>query len=104
MSESVDYEFDWDDAKADTNMRKHAVDFTEAMTVLSDPLAMTAYDNEHSDDEDRWVSVGQSAQGRLLVVIHTFVATGPSSALMRIISARPAVKRERQQYEQGALQ
>lgn len=100
----TDYEFDWDEDKADINLRKHGVEFLQAMTVLDDPLAMTFYDTEHSEDEDRWVSVGRSSQGALLLVIHTFVATGPSSALVRIISARPAVKRERRQYEQGALQ
>ena len=74
------------------------------MTVLLDPLAMTGYDTEHSDDEDRWVTVGRSTQGALLVVIHTFTGAGPNNALVRIISARPAVKRERIQYEQGTLQ
>lgn len=100
----TDYEFDWDDDKAAINLNKHRVDFSEAMTVLLDPLAMTGYDTEHSDDEDRWVTVGRSTQGALLLVIHTFASTGPNSALVRIISARPAVKRERMQYEQGTLQ
>lgn len=100
MNTPTDYEFDWDDDKAAANLRKHGVEFLEAMTVLADPLAMTFYDAQHSDDEERWVSVGRSAGGALLLVIHTFFATGPSNALVRIISARPAAKRERQQYEQ----
>lgn len=100
----TDYEFDWDDAKADSNLSKHGVDFREAMTVLLDPLAMTFFDTEHSQDEDRWVSVGRSNVGTLLLVIHTFVSTGPSNALVRIISARAATRHERQQYEQGTLQ
>lgn len=104
MSESTDYEFDWDDVKAEANLRKHGVDFSEAMTVLLDPLAMTSFDTGHSDDEDRWVTVGQSSVGNLLVVIHTFVGTGPNHVLVRIISARPSAKRERQQYEQGPIQ
>jgi uncharacterized protein len=100
----TDYEFDWDDDKAIINLRKHGVGFVTAMTVLSDPLAMTFYDTEHSEEEDRWVSVGRSSEGALLLVIHTFVSTGPHSALVRIISARPAVKRERKQYEQSPAQ
>ncbi len=100
----TDYEFDWDDNKAAINLSKHGVDFREAMTVMLDPLAMTFFDNEHSQDEDRWVSVGRSSEGTLLLVVHTFVGTGPSTALVRIISARPATRHERQQYEQGTLQ
>ena len=60
MSAPADYEFDWDDDKAAINLGKHGVDFLEAMTVLADPLAMTFYDTGHSDDEDRWVSVGRA--------------------------------------------
>ena len=107
MNDSVsrtDYEFDWDDSKAAANLHKHGVDFRDAMTVLLDPLAMTFFDNEHSQDEERWVSVGRSSVGTLLLVIHTFVGTGPRTALVRIISARPATRHERQQYEQGTLQ
>lgn len=101
---STDYEFEWDDAKAASNVLKHGVDFMEAMTVLSDPLAMTFYDAEHSADEERWVSMGCSREGALLVVVHTFVSTGASSALVRLISARGATRHERRAYEQGSLQ
>ena len=94
------YEFEWDDAKAASNRTKHGVDFNEAMGVMLDPLLMTRLDEEHSDDEERWVSLGRSEQGRLLVVVHTFSATGPDTALVRVISARPATRREREQYEQ----
>jgi uncharacterized protein len=100
----TDYEFDWDDNKAAINLNKHGVDFRDAMTVMLDPLAMTFFDSEHSQDEDRWVSVGRSSEGALLLVVHTFVGTGPSTALVRIISARAASRYERQQYEQGAVQ
>lgn len=100
----TDYEFDWDDSKAATNLSKHKVDFRDAMTVMLDPLAMTFFDAGHSQDEERWVSVGRSSEGALLLVVHTFAATGPNSALVRIISARAASRHERQQYEQGALQ
>ena len=104
MNGTTDYEFEWDDTKAAANLVKHGVDFMDAMTVFSDLLAMTSFDTEHSDDEERWVSVGNSTNGGLLLVIHTFFSTGPNSALIRLISARRATKRERQQYEQGSAQ
>lgn len=101
MSQGTNYEFEWDNAKAESNLARHGVDFMDAMSVLLDPLAMTRFDDEHSDDEERWVSVGCAENGQLLVVVHTFSATGLNSALVRLISARPAVRREREQYEQG---
>jgi uncharacterized protein len=99
--DGTDYEFEWDDAKAASNLAKHGVDFREAMAVIGDPLALTMFDDEHSDDEERWVSIGRGADGALLLVIHTFVGTGPSTALVRLISARPVTRAERLQYEQG---
>lgn len=101
MNEAGDYEFEWDDTKAVANLLKHGVDFMEAMTVLSDPLAMTFFDSEHSDEEDRWITLGRSVNGGLLLVIHTFLGTEQNSAQVRLISARQATKRERQQYETG---
>ena len=101
MSGGTDYEFEWDDAKAESNLAKHGVDFMDAMTVLLDPLAMTRFDDERGDDDERWVSVGCTGNGQLLLVVHTFSATGPDTALVRLISARPATRREREQYEQA---
>ena len=101
MIEGADYEFEWDDVKAESNLAKHGVDFMDAMSVLLDPLAMTRFDDEHSDDGERWVSVGRAGNGQLLLVIHTFSATGSNLALVRLISARPVTQREREQYEQG---
>jgi uncharacterized DUF497 family protein len=100
MIEGADYEFEWDDAKAVSNLGKHGVNFTDAMTVLLDPLAMTRIDDEHGTEEERWVSLGRAANGKLLLVIHTFSATGSNTALIRLMSARPATRREREQYEQ----
>ena len=100
MIEGAGYEFEWDDAKAESNLRKHGVDFMEAMSIFADPLMMTRFDDEHSEDEERWVSLGRSGNGRFLLVVHTFSATGPSSALVRLISARSATRRERARYEQ----
>ena len=97
----ADYEFEWDDAKAQANLAKHGVDFMDAMSVLADPLAMTRFDDEHSDEEERWVSVGRAANGQLLLIVYTFHASGPNTALVRLISARAASRRERAQYEEG---
>lgn len=98
---STAYEFEWDDTKAAGNLRKHGVDFDEAMGVFLDPLAMTRYDDQHSEDEERWVTLGRSPTATLLVVVHTFTATSPTSALVRLISARPATRQERRQYEES---
>jgi uncharacterized DUF497 family protein len=98
MNEFAAYEFEWDDIKADINLRKHGVDFNDAMSVFNDPLLMTFFDSEHSYDEERWVSVGNAQSARLLVIVHTFAATGPNTALIRLISARSATRRERLQY------
>jgi uncharacterized DUF497 family protein len=65
---------------------------------------MTFFGTEHSQDEARWISVGRFSEGALLLVVHTFTATGPSTALARIISARTTTCSERRQYEQGTLQ
>lgn len=94
------YEFDWDAAKAEANARKHSVTFEGAMTVFRDPLALTVYDEEHSEQEERWVTIGRAENGSTLLVAHTFTPTTPGNALIRIISARAATNKERLQYEE----
>jgi uncharacterized DUF497 family protein len=89
----------WDPAKARTNLTKHGVRFDHAASVLLDPLALTVFDEAHSLDEERWFTLGRSAQGTLLAVAHTYHVTGPDTARVRLISARPATRRERDQYE-----
>jgi hypothetical protein len=90
----------WDAAKAKTNLAKHGVTFAQASTVLLDPLAITVFDAAHSQDEERWFTLGTSGDGKLLAVAHTFAQTATDpSATVRIISARLATPRERQQYE-----
>jgi hypothetical protein len=95
------YEFDWDAVKAEANVRKHGVTFEAAMTVFRDRLALTVYDEEHSNDEERWVTIGRTEGGQTVVVVHTFTPTTPGNALIRIISAREATNKERRQYEAG---
>jgi hypothetical protein len=64
-------EFEWDPSKARTNLRKHRVAFQGAATVLRDPLAITILDPDHSQEEDRYISIGASVSGRILMVAHT---------------------------------
>ena len=88
--------FEWDSQKAATNLRKHKVSFEEASTVLSDPMAATGIDPDHSIDEFRYITFGVSNSGRLLVVAHT-----EREEIIRIINARRAIKGERKIYEEG---
>lgn len=67
---AVIYDFDWDPAKARANQRKHGVSFRLAATVLRDPMALTIYDEEHSGEKDRWVTLGRAENGHFLVVVH----------------------------------
>lgn len=73
--------------------------FAQAATVLTDVLALTVFDAAHSDFEERWFTLGLSGDGKLLAVSHTYSATGPGRAKVRIISAREATRNERLQYE-----
>lgn len=88
--------FEWDPRKAKSNLRKHKVSFEEASTALSDSMAATGADPDHSISDDRFVTFGVSERGRLLVVAHT-----DEGETIRIISARPASKGERELYEEG---
>ena len=87
--------FVWDRDKAAANLRKHGVAFHEAATAFGDPLSITIPDPEHSIGEERWLLVGQSVEGHLVVVAHT-----ERGDEIRIINARPATRRERQTYEE----
>ncbi len=88
--------FEWDDAKASQNRTKHGVEFEEAATVFADTLSLTIDDPLHSIEEERFVTIGESALRRLLVVVHT-----ERGDTIRIISARQATRRERKDYEQA---
>jgi hypothetical protein len=92
-------EFTWDPAKAASNITKHGVSFPQAATVLADALALTVFDAEHSEFEERWFTLGVTSSGKLLAVSHTYTATSADSARVRIISAREATRAERRQYE-----
>jgi uncharacterized DUF497 family protein len=89
-------QFEWDEAKAKQNRRKHGVSFEEASTVFADALALTIDDPLHSDEEDRFVTLGESDRRRVLVVV--FTERGDK---IRIISARVATRWERKDYEEA---
>ena len=88
--------YEWDQRKAESNLKKHGVSFTEAASVFLDPLAITYPDPDHSVSEARFVTFGHSAQGRVLVVAHKEI----DDDQIRIISARRATKRESHDYEE----
>jgi uncharacterized DUF497 family protein len=88
--------FEWDPKKARSNFRKHKVSFEEAATAITDPMAATGADPDHSVGEFRYITFGISKRGRLVVVSHT-----EERDSIRIISARLARKRERKIYEEG---
>lgn len=86
--------FSWDQQKADANVKKHGVEFAQAITVFADILSLTVADPDHSHDEERLLTTGMSRDGQVLVVVHT-----DSGDDIRVISARAATPRERRQYE-----
>jgi uncharacterized protein len=91
-------EFEWNPAKAESNLEKHGVQFTEAVTIFGDPLEVTIPDPDHSDSEFRFLSLGCSDRGRVLVVADT-----ERKGRIRLISARLAAPREGKVWE-GAIQ
>jgi len=88
-------DFEWDRRKAAANLRKHRVSFPEAGTIFGDELATTVSDPDHSNDEDRYITIGWSNRRRLLIVSHT-----DRGGKIRIISARELTKAERKAYEE----
>jgi len=86
--------YEWDPAKALTNCVRHGVQFAEAAAVLEDELALTIRD-PFSEDEERWITLGRNEAGRILVVIYAWRGDN-----VRLISARPATPREKNQYEE----
>lgn len=95
------YDFDWDLRKATTNTRKHNVGFEQAASVFRDPNLLSIPDEEHSESEERWITMRLDESGVLLVVVGKFEAVDGHFAHVRIISARKAVKNEANAYEKG---
>ena len=90
--------FEWDPKKEEINIQKHAVTFEQASYVFADPYALNKYDDEHSEDEDRWLLLGKSMNEVILVVVHTFKDLD-GIELVRFISARKATKNENKEYQ-----
>jgi uncharacterized DUF497 family protein len=101
MAEDFNYHFEWDSVKLARNQKKHKINFELAATVFNDSLMLTVADIDHSGTEERWLSLGQAENNKLLVVIHTYQDINTHSANVRIISARPATKHEQRQYKAG---
>lgn len=88
--------FEWDEEKAKANLKKHRVDFDEATTVFTDPFSITIHDPDHSADEQRYIDIGRSEKGRVLVVVYT-----ERGSNIRLVSCRKAAPSERKLYEEG---
>ncbi|HVS10656.1 MAG TPA: BrnT family toxin [Planctomycetota bacterium] len=88
--------YEWDPVKAATNVKKHRVTFEEAASVFLDPVALTFLDPDHSEEEDREITIGRSTRQRVLFVAHV-----AREGRVRMISARRATRQEQEQYEEG---
>jgi hypothetical protein len=94
--------FDWDPTKAAANVAKHRVTFDTAMTVFNDPLAVSIVDPDHSVGEERWITIGASSKGNMLLVVHTWEEKSADGAYVRIISARRPSRQEARYYREGS--
>jgi uncharacterized DUF497 family protein len=90
----MDLTFEWDENKSDLNFKKHEIYFEEAKTVFNDPLSITIQDKDHSVGENRYIDIGCSIKGRILIVIYS-----ERNNNIRIISCRKATKHEIREYE-----
>ncbi|MEQ8994913.1 MAG: BrnT family toxin [Coleofasciculus sp. B1-GNL1-01] len=95
------YSFDWDSTKNQQNIRKHRVSFRQAATIFRDPNQLSIYDEEHSQDEERWITMGIDSTGVVRVVVHTYEQINDELCQIRIISARKATNQEMSQYREG---
>ncbi|MGO9004200.1 MAG: BrnT family toxin [Beijerinckiaceae bacterium] len=96
-------DFDWDPAKAASNAAKHGVTFEGAMTLFRDPLALSRPDDDHSTNEERWITLGLASTGNLLLVVHTWADIGLDHSAVRIISARRPSRNEARQYREDIM-
>lgn len=99
MKAKTQYYFQWDRNKAQQNEKKHRVRFERAASVFLDPFAISLFDEVHSEDEDRWITMGKDANEVILVVVHTFRERSQNECEIKLISARKATKNEMKHYE-----
>lgn len=92
------YNFEWDPSKAKENLHKPKISFERASQVFLDPNMVSIEDEEHSEEEDRWITLGKDKGGIIVVVHHTFRSIDQSNYAIRLISARRPTRREVKQY------
>jgi uncharacterized DUF497 family protein len=97
----MNYNFEWDVNKARTNLSKHKISFEGATSVFRDEHAISIADDEHSQEEERWLTIGMDEVTRTLVVIHTYLSINENNCNIRLISARKATKKEQKIYKEG---
>ena len=97
----MNYNFEWDRNKARKNLSKHKISFEGATSVFKDERAISIADEEHSEEEERWLTIGMDEVTRTLVVIHTYISIDESNCNIRLISARKATKKEQEFYRKG---
>jgi uncharacterized protein len=95
------YFFEWDQNKAISNVKKHGISFERASGIFKDPRAISIFDEVHSKEEERWITIGIDTNGILLLIIHTFTEKDNENFIIRIISARKATRKEIIQYERN---
>lgn len=94
----MNYNFEWDANKAKSNVFKHHISFEDSTSVFRDEHMISMFDEEHNENEDRWVTIGMDINTKTLVVIHTYIFIDNENCNIRIISARKATKKEQQIY------
>ena len=95
------FQFEWDQAKADGNLRKHGLSFELASTVFFDPSLLTVADLKHGEPEELWFSIGIAGNGLVISLVYLWFETDPAAIKIRLISARRATPAERRQYQEG---
>ncbi len=94
----MQYNFEWDPTKSKSNFRKHKISFERASEIFLDPFMLSIFDESHSANEDRWITLGKDRNNVSIVVVHTFREVDSDNSTIRIISARRATKQEDKQY------
>ena len=97
----MNYNFEWDPTKAKKNLSKHKISFEDATSIFKDKNSISLFDESHSEDEERWATIGLDVKTRTLVVIHTYISVNKDTYNIRIISARKATKNETKFYNEG---
>ena len=95
----MNYNFEWDPDKATINLKKHKISFEKASEIFTDPFALSIFDDIHSINEDRFITIGKTKLENIIVVVHTFLEIDNDQIRIRIISARRATKNEIKQYQ-----